>query len=462
MTTAMTKAPGPPGTFGLRNSYRLSSNPLRFLREMADEHGDVVQMSLVGTPWFMLNHPADIEQALVKLSKSMGRDAYVEVLERTLGLGLLTADGELWKRQRKLMAQAFTPKRIESYAETMVEVADAGLPWRDGDTINIHDEMSRLAMEVVAKVLFGTGIEADDVELVHDSMETVAAFYANTPEAIAKIPAWVPTPRNVALKNAVARIDGLIYRIIAERRRGEAREDLLGTLLAACDDDGDKMSDQQLRDEAVTLFLAGHETTALALAHTLYVVSKHPHVVAQLQQEVDEVLGGALPDHRSVRKLSYTERVIKEGMRLYPPAWTTGREALEDVEIGGYHIPKGSQLLMSQWIVHRDPRWFPNPEAFDPDRWKPERTEALPRYGYFPFGGGPRVCIGNHFAMMEATLLLAIVVQRFSLELLPGQQLDLMASVTLRAKKGMRMRVRARPAPRVTKAVPTAAVAGAA
>lgn len=315
-------------------------------------------------------------------------------------------------------------------------------------------------MEVVARVLFGTGLDRAEIDLVHEAMETVNGFYANSPEAVLRLPAWVPTPRNRALTAAVARIDGLIYRIIAARRGATAiggpRDDLLGTLLAAVDEGGG-MSDQQLRDEAITLFLAGHETTALALAHTLYLVSKYPGVERRLAKEIGE-LDGRLPRASDLPRLTYTEWVIKEGMRLYPPAWTAGREATEDLTVGGYLIPKGAQILTSQWIVHRDPRWFDNPEAFDPERWRPERANRLPRYAYFPFGGGPRVCIGNHFAMMEATLLLAMIVQRYHVELLPRQRLEVYPSVTLRPRgPGLLVRVRSRQ--RAPVAVPVGASA---
>ncbi|MBW2461811.1 MAG: cytochrome P450 [Deltaproteobacteria bacterium] len=441
---------GPPGVFGLRNVYRFSSDPLAFLRQMTDEHGDFVELKLLGQPWFLVNHPDDIETVLVKHAAIMLRDEYVEVMKRTLGLGLLTSEGALWKRQRKLMAQAFTPKRIRTYAETMVAVTDEGVSWTEGEEINLHQEMSRLTMEVVSAVLFGASIGPREVGTVRRSMEAVNEFYANSPEAILKVPAWVPTPRNRRLDGAVKNLDALIYEIIGRRRRGEARDDLLGTLLDARDEgtrstDGKGMSDQQLRDEAVTLFLAGHETTALALAHTVYLLSKHPEVERRLARELTEVLGGRLPSAADVSSLVYTERVLKESMRLYPPAWTIGREVAEAFELRGRQIPKGAQLLSSQWIVHRDPRWFPNPEAFDPDRWLPERTATLPRFAYFPFGGGPRVCIGNHFAMMEATLMLAILFSRHHFALLPEQRLEFVPSVTLRPKgSGLRVRVTAR------------------
>lgn len=437
--------PGPRGFYGLRNVARFTTDSLGFLTDLKLEHGDVVCMKLLGKPWFMLSHPDDIEACLVKNAKSMGRDQYVEILERALGKGLLTNEGESWKRQRKLMAHAFTPKRIRSYGAAMAAVGDRSLKgWRDGDTIDVHEEMSRVALEVVAEVLFGASVEQSEVDTVQGAMHVLNDYFANSPEAVLMLPEWFPTPRLRRVARAVAAIDGVIYRIIGQRRRGEDRDDLLGTLLAAHDEGGEGMSDQQLRDEAVTLFLAGHETTALMLGHTMYLLGKYPDVERKLYAEIEGVLQGALPTAKDVKRLPYTERVLKEAMRLCPPAWTTGREALEDVEIGGYRIPRGAQILISQWVVHRDPRFYPNPEAFDPDRWENEKD--LPRYAYFPFGGGPRVCIGNHFAMMEATLLLAILMQRYRLELLQGQRLELQPSVTLRPKgSGMKMRVHARP-----------------
>ena len=443
---ASLRAPGPPGRWGLRNLARFARDQLGLLRAVADEYGDVARLELFGKTYFLVSHPDDVEAVLVKHARVMLRDSHSVILERALGKGLLTSEGDLWKQQRKLMAQAFVPRRIQSYGAAMASVTAAGLrPWRDGAVINLHQEMSRLTMEVVADVLFGSGLTPADIELVRDSMETVNEFFANSPEAITLLPAWVPTPRNRRVTAAVARLDELIYRIIARRRAGEAREDLLGTLLAAQDDDGARMSDRQLRDEAMTLFLAGHETTALALAHTLYLLSTHPEVERRLHAELAAVVGDRLPTADDVRALPYAERVIKESMRLYPPAWTTGREAAEDVEVGGYRIPKGAQILTSQWVVHHDPRWFPNPEGFDPDRWAPERAKLLPRFAYFPFGGGPRVCIGSHFAMLEATLMLAVIVSRWRLDLRPGQRLELKPSVTLRqAGDGLRVKLTAR------------------
>jgi cytochrome P450 len=439
------RPPGPSDPTGVWTALRLSRGTLEMLRELTDTYGDIVHFKLLGSDYYLLNHPDDIEDAFVHQAQAMARDEYIETLQRTLGNGLLTSDGELWRRQRKLMAQAFTPKRIQDYGETMVAVTDRGLNLHDGQLINLHAEMNRLTMLVVAAVLFGAAISAEQVALVGTTMETVAEFYANSPEAMLMLPRWVPTPLNRRVNAAVEQLDSVVYSIIGQRRRGEPRNDLLDTLLAARDEGGTHMSDQQLRDEVMTLFLAGHETTSLALAHTIYLLAKHPEVERKLVSELDEVLAGRLPTVEDAKSLRYTKQVLDESMRLYPPAWATGREVSREVEIAGYRIPKGSQLLMSQWLVHRDARFFPDPEAFDPDRWLPERAKLIPRYAYFPFGGGPRVCIGNHFAMLEATLLLAVLMQRHHFELLPGQSLAFLPTVTLRQKgPGLRVRVHQR------------------
>lgn len=440
------RPPGPRDPTGVWTALRLSAGTLEMLRALTDRYGDIVYFKLLGSDYYLLNHPNDIEDAIARQAQSMARDEYTETLERSLGHGLLTSDGELWRRQRKLMAQAFTPKRIQDYGETMVAVTDRGLNLHAGQVINLHTEMSRITMEVVAAVLFGAAITAEQVALVGATMATLNEFYANSPEAVLMLPRWVPTPLNRRVNAAVEQLDTVVYSIIGRRRRGgERRHDLLDTLLAAHDDSGAGMSDRQLRDEVTTLFLAGHETTSLALAHTIYLLAKHPEIERRLVSELDAVLAGRLPTAEDAKALRYTKQVLDESMRLYPPAWTTGREVEREVEIAGYRIPAGAQLMMSQWLVHRDARFFPDPEAFDPDRWRPERAKLLPRYAYFPFGGGPRVCIGNHFAMLEATLLLAVLMQRHHFELLPGQTLAFAPSVTLRQKgPGLRVRVHRR------------------
>jgi cytochrome P450 len=437
---------GPQGIYGLRNTLRFAANPLTWLRGMADRYGDLVSTRVLGRPWFMVSHPDDIERILVKEARIMKREDGVEIIRRVLGQGLLTSEGDLWKRQRKLMAQAFTPKRIQEYAAAMVRVTDESLrEWRSGQTANLHQEMARITMKVVADALFGASMAPGEVEAVGGALEVLNEFFSGSVEALMRVPKWVPTPRNARVNRAVATLDRVVYGILARRRAGDKRDDLLGTLLDARDDDGSGMSDDQLRDEVMTLFLAGHETTSLALAHALYLLSKHPDVERRLHAEIASVLGGRLPTADDVRALPFADCVLKETMRLYPPAWATGREPMEPLELRGIKIPAGAQLIASQWVVHRDARWFPNPEGFDPDRFSPERARDLPRYAYFPFGGGPRICIGNHFAMMEATLLLAIIVQRFRIELVAGERLDLRPAVTLRQKgSGLQVRIVAR------------------
>lgn len=431
---------------GLRNLSGFVRTPLRFLQSTHARAGDVAEFSMLGAPWMLLTHPDDIADFFSRREEDLGRDAYIEILKRALGLGLLTSEGELWRRQRRLASVAFTPKRIKGYAPRMSLVTSAGLRrWSSGETIDLHAEMSRLTMEVVADVLFGASVAPKDVTTVRESLEVFNEFFAQSPEAILRVPAWVPTPRNLRMKRAVADVDELIYRIIDARRRGgEERDDLLGALLSAKEDDGTGMDDRQLRDETVTLFLAGHETTALALVHALYLLGRHPHHEARMLRELGEVLGGRLPTEADVPRLVFTERVIKEAMRLYPPAWLTGREARRDIELAGRPVRKGTQVLVSQWLVHRDPRWFADPEAFDPDRFAPEAVSARPKFSYFPFGGGARVCIGSHFAMMEAVLMLACIAQRFHVSLLPFEQLSFAPSVTLRPQHGIRARLEAR------------------
>lgn len=438
---------GPAGTVGARNLLSIVQDPLAFLERINARHGDTVPFKMVGRDWLLLNHPDDIESMFVQHQAAMGRDDYSRVLQRALGHGLLTSDGDLWKRQRKLMATAFTPKRIKGYAQAMSEVTEQGLArWaqasRGDGVVNLHEELSHLTMEVVADVLFGASVDARDVTTVRDTMEVFNDFFSHSPEAILRMPSWVPTPRNRRMSHACAQIDALVFRIIEARRRERAaaaaeRNDLLAALVSATDETGAGMTDDQLRDETITLFLAGHETTALALTHVMYLLARHPEIEKRLVAELRDVLGGAhgegrLPTDADVSRLVLCERVIKEAMRLYPPAWLTGREATRDVEIGGRIVRAGTQVVVSQWVVHRDPRWYRDPEAFDPDRWDPELVKARPRFSYFPFGGGPRVCIGNHFAMMEAILMLAVVAARFHVELLPHTQLRFAPSVTLR------------------------------
>ena len=439
--------PSPWSAIGLRNMVRFTRAPLAFLQATSEKFGDYVEVPMPIGQWVLVSHPSDIESILVDHAADVGRDEYARVLQRALGKGLLTSDGDLWKRQRRLSSAAFTPKRIRGYAAAMARVTDLGLRrWRSGEVMNLHEEISHLTMEVVADVLFGASVAAKDAVTVRDAVATFSIYFAQSPEAVLRIAPWVPTPLNRAMNKASREIDALIYGIIDARRkvangRGETA-DLLDALLGATDEDGSRMSDEQLRDEVVTLFLAGHETTALAMSHALYLLAKHPAVARRVDDELHAVLRGALPTEADVPRLGILDRVVKEAMRLYPPAWVTGRAVNKPFDVAGHTVVPGKQLVMSQWLVHRDPRWYPHPEVFDPDRFEPEAVKARPRFSYFPFGGGPRVCIGNHFAMMEAVIMLAIILQRFRIEILPFEELRFAPAVTLRPKgSGIRVRV---------------------
>ncbi len=430
-------------SIGVRNVHAMLRRPLAHLQYLQEQHGDIVEMPMLSQTWLLLVHPEDVESLLVANHASLVRDEFAVYLRRVLGEGLLTSDGELWKRQRRLSSTAFTPKRIRGYAGTMSAVTDRGLARIEGGRVSqLHEEMSRLTMEVVAEVLFGAGITDEDVQTVSRSLGVMNSLLTNSLEAAVRLPAWIPTPNHRRAAVALADVDALVHRIIDDRRKSkEQRDDLLSHLLNAVDEDGSRMSDGQLRDETLTLFLAGHETTSLALTHALYLLAKHPEVLRRVQAEVDDVLGGRLPSEDDVSKLALVERVIKEGMRLYPPAWVVGREVAKPIEISGHTIEKGTQAVVSQWLTHRDPRWWHRPEAFDPDRFLPELQKTRPRFAYFPFGGGPRVCIGNHFAMMEAILMLSLIVSRFEVELLPFETLRHAPSITLQpADRGVRVK----------------------
>jgi cytochrome P450 len=311
--------------------------------------------------------------------------------------------------------------------------------WKPGETRDIHAEMTRLTMEIAAQAFLGASV-ADKAERVGRSMQTILEHFANV---LILVPgySWLPTPGNFRFRRACRDLDAVIYETIAARRsQGRTDgEDMLSRLLAAQHEDGSRMSDRQLRDEIVTLFLAGHETTAIALSFCFYMMALHPEVEARVIAEVDEVLQGAPAAAHHIPHLRYTDWVLKETMRLYPPVPSIGREALEDYEVMGYRIPKGAQVSYAQWVVHRDARWFDDPLAFRPERWDNDLIRRIPRCAYFPFGEGPRICIGNMFAMMESVLSVATIVQNFRLAAVPGYQLDILPSITLRPRHGLPM-----------------------
>jgi cytochrome P450 len=425
--------------------------PLRWVLE----HGEVIEIDLPGYPLLIVADPDQVERVLVKEHQKFSKDKFTHMLADILGQGLLVNEGASWRRQRGLVQPVFHHRRIKEYADVFVGMTAARRPhWRAGEVLDVHREMMHVTLAIVAKTLFDADVSGD-AETVASAIDVVSAHLLGFFQTGYRIPQWVPTPSNRRFAAAVARIDEIIYRLIAEREAQLARaaagngeradfKDLLGMLLSARDEAGQGMDRKQLRDEAVTLFLAGHETTALALTFALRLLSLHPEVDARLHEELTRVLGGRPATLEDLPQLRYLDWVVTESMRLYPPAWAVGRTALEDCEIGGYLCPKGRQVMVMTWINHRLPRFFENPEAFRPERWDGDLARRLPRFAYFPFGGGPRICIGNAFAKLEAQLALATAVQRHRFVLLPGQPLSLAPTVTLRPKHPIMMRVEPR------------------
>ncbi len=407
----------------------------------------MVRLNFPGPPAYLLTNPDHIEQVLVKNNRNFIKARLTRSELSILGNGLLTSDGDFWRRQRRLAQPAFHRERVENYAETMVSYTERMLEsWRDGETRDVHHEMMCLTLEIVAKTLVDADI-AGEAEGVGEALGAVMSHFSDQGSGVflRMLPDSVPTPSNLRFRRAQRRLEEFIYAIIDERRRsGRDTGDLLSMLLHARDEEGNSMSDEQLRDEVMTIVMAGHETTALALSWTWMLLSKHPEVEAKLAAELEEVLDGRPPTVEDLPRLKYTDAVLKESMRLYPPAWAIGREALEDCEIEGYHVSAKTQLFISQYVVHRIPHHFENPDAFDPKRWSDGLEKRLPKYAYFPFGGGPRLCIGQPFARMEAALLLATIAQNFRLELIPGQHITPQPSITLRPKGGVKMRLEKR------------------
>jgi cytochrome P450 len=321
-----------------------------------------------------------------------------------------------------------------AYADEMLAA------WSDGEVRDIHQEMMQLTMRIVAKVLFSVEV-TEDAQKVAASLNLLMRHTSGFRMIMPPPLRHLPLPELVRVKRAVRELDEIVNRIIHQRRAGGDNGDLLSMLIAARDEDGSAMTDRQLRDEIMTFLLAGHETTAVSLSWTWYLLSQHPEAGQKLRQELSDVLGGRTPQLEDLARLPYTDKVVKESMRLYPPAWSLARSVAKETDIGGYRLPVGANVVMSPWIMHRDPRYFDRPEQFDPDRWTELSTQQLPRFAYFPFGGGPRLCIGASFAMMEANLLLATIAQRVELRLVPGHPVTPQPGITLRPRHGMRMSI---------------------
>ena len=438
--------PGPKQSLLGSLVYLPGRDPLAFFTNLARTYGDIVSYRMGGEQMFFVNDPQHIKDIFVTHNKSFMKGRGLQRAKRLLGEGLLTSEGAVHLRQRRLMQPAFHRDSVAGYGQTMVAYAERMRDgWVDGRTLDIAAEMNRLTLSVVGKTLFDADVESQAVEVgeaLTGVMDTFWMMMLPFADAIERLP--VPKLRRARM--ARVRLDQIIYRMIADRRAsGRDHGDLLSMLLEAQDeDDGGVMTDEQVRDEAMTIFLAGHETTANALTWLWYLVAGAPGVEAKLHEEIDRVLQGRRPTFADVGTLPYVERVVTETMRLYPPAWIIGRRALVDYPIGSYVMPARSIIIMSPYVLQRDRRYYADPERFDPDRWTAEFRARLPKFAYFPFGGGPRQCIGESFAWMELVLVTATIAQRWKLRLVPGHPVVPQPLVTLRTKHGMRMTVAAR------------------
>jgi cytochrome P450 len=420
-------------------------DPLGFLTVVRERHGDVAMFRIGPRRFYLLSHPDHVQDVLVTRHRNFIKSLALQKSKVLLGEGLLTSEGDHHLRQRRMAQPAFHRPRIAEYAAAMAEIAsaaDAG--WRDGQVVDAAREMNRVALAIAGRTLFGAEVSGE-AEEISRALDDAFALYNRLSNPFAFLLDRLPVPGTLRMKRARQRLDATIYRIIDEaRRRGDAAErgDLLSLLLSARDDEGDGggMSDEQLRDEALTIFLAGHETTANALAWTWHLLGANPQVGETMRAELAEVLGGRAPTADDVPRLPYTRAVLAESMRVYPPAWAIGRQPLEDFEIGGFAVRAGSVVLMSPWVTQHDARFFPDPERFTPERWTPEMEAGLHRYAYFPFGGGPRKCIGEHFAWMEGIVVLATLAQRWRMHPVPGHTVATQPRITLRPLGGLPMR----------------------
>lgn len=430
---------------GMLNQIR--QDALSLIRGYQQQYGDLFVLQVQGKKLYFTTDAEIIHEVLVKQADKFKKDDdYTDPergLARFLGSGLLTSNGDFWKRQRKLVAPALHARRIEAYAQTMTDYTTARIAsWRDGEMRDIAREMNAITIRIVAKSLFNTEVESE-IATVAEVMSAIQEKFMGSPLDL--LPTWVPHPAELRARKANQALDTLVYGIIeAWRKHGEDRGDLLSMLLLAETEDGQRMSDKQARDEIVTLFLAGHETTANALNWTWLLLSQNPDARAKLHEELDRVLGGRVPTLADLKNLPYTEMVVKESMRLYPPAWGISREASDDVTLEDFTVHKGESVQIFIYGVHHNPRYWDDPEAFRPERFSEAQEVNIPRYAYLPFGGGPRVCIGNSFAMMEAQLLLATIASRWQITLAPDARVEVAPMITLFPRHGLKMQVNQR------------------
>lgn len=438
--------PGPRAYPLVGNTLEVQRDAPGFYRWLAREYGDIVSYRFMRWPSILVNHPDYIKHILQENYRNYSKNVFnYRMLVWFVGLGLLTGEGDSWLHSRRLMQQAFHRQRIVAFGAMMTANTGAMIErWQpaieNGRPLQMDEEMMRLTLANVSEALFSINI-SDEAGAIGRAFALVNGHYGDY-VATLLFPPHIPLPRNRRFRAALAQLDQFVYSLIRERRHRNDKHDLLAMLLDARDEEtGLGMDDTQLRHEIMTLLFAGHETTANALTWTWYLLAQYPDAEARLQAELDKVLGGRAPVVEDLVNLPYTRMVLDETLRLYPPVWFIPRRVVEDDEMGGYIIPKNSMIHFSPYVVHRHPAFWEEPDTFDPERFAPERAAGRLRFAYCPFGGGPRLCIGNAFALMEAQIVLATVAQRFRFSLVPGKKVTLLPQITLSPRNGLRMTV---------------------
>ena len=433
--------PGPRGLPIVGSLIDYFRDMLGFLLKTAQTYGDIAFFRLGSRRVYLFSHPDYIKDVLVTNNRNFQKSRALQRSKIVLGEGLLTSEGETHLRERRIIQPVFHHKRIKAYADVMADFASRiGADWKNGDVVDIHREMMRLTLAIVVKTLFGAEIRsgADDIG---KSLTTIVNQFPRMLFPLSEYLDRIPLPGTRKFFNALDTLDATVYRLIEEARKSkEYGDDLLSMLLSAQDEQGGEgLTDLQVRDEVMTLFLAGQESTANSLVWTWYLISQNPGVEHKLHDELDSVLGWRVPVVDDLKKLVFTRMVFSESLRLYPPAWTVVRRAVEDYRIDGYVVPRGADIYMSQYVVHHDPRFFRDPFKFDPERWIQKQASSLPQFAYFPFGGGPRLCIGESFAWMEGIMLIAAIASKWKMRLVPGQSVVPKPLITIRPKYGMKM-----------------------
>lgn len=431
----------------LGNMPAFAGNQLGYPGKVTRKYGDIVDLNLAGWRTWLVSDMEALEQILVRdHGKFIKTPLIWRQIRAVFGFGLLSSDGSLWQHQRRLAAPHFTPRRVQEYDSLIVSLARKEVDrWQDETTFDIHPHMMNLMLRIVTGTMFDADAESE-VEIMERALTLLLKEMAHRFRRPVLIPDWVPLPSNRRYLRAIGEIDGVVDRLLQERRVNgtQGRTDYLSSLMDSRDENGQPMSDTQIRDEAVTVLLAGHETTALTMTWAFYLLARHPDIQAKVIAEIESEIGHRDATSADMPKLQYTQAVITESMRLYPAGWMFGRESTQDCEIKGYHCPKGTQILIAPWVLHRDPRYYDTPEAFRPERWLDGLAQRLPRYAFLPFGGGPRICIGNSLALLETTLSLVTILQRGTLEWRGDHPVQPYPSATLIPQGGVHVAFRRR------------------